>query len=94
MKAFAFYLSSMTLVTLSLDRCLAIAKPMASLKRTEKGSRLVVYLKTVSPKRVVTIVNSSAHFMTISGHFSANHIDIFEVKHFKMTTEPQFCERY
>ena len=42
MKAFAFYLSSMTLVTLSLDRCLAIAKPMASLKRTEKGSRLAV----------------------------------------------------
>ena len=32
--------------------------------------------------------------MTISGHFSTNHIDIFEVKHFKMTTEPQFCERY
>ena len=51
------------------------------------------HVKTVSPKRVVTIVNSSAHFMTISGHFSANHIDIFEVKHLKMTTEPQFCER-
>ena len=32
--------------------------------------------------------------MTISGHFSANHIDIFKVKHFKMTTEPQFCEKY
>lgn len=29
-RAFAFYLSSMTLVALSLDRCLAIAKPMAS----------------------------------------------------------------
>ena len=51
-------------------------------------------IKTVSPKQVVTIVNSSAHFMIIAGHFSANHIDIFEVKHFKMTTEPQFCERY
>ena len=35
-RAFAFYLSSMTLVCLSLDRCLAIAKPMASLKRTGK----------------------------------------------------------
>ena len=35
-RAFAFYLSSMTLVSLSLDRCLAIAKPMASLKRTGK----------------------------------------------------------
>ena len=34
-RAFAFYLSSMTLVALSLDRCLAIAKPMASLKRTQ-----------------------------------------------------------
>ena len=52
-----------------------------------------IYVKTVSPKRVATIVNSSAHFLTISGHFSANHIDIFEVKHLKMTTEPQFCER-
>ena len=29
-RAFAFYLSSMTLVALSLDRCLAITKPMAS----------------------------------------------------------------
>lgn len=33
-RAFAFYLSSMTLVSLSLDRYLAIAKPMASLKRS------------------------------------------------------------
>ncbi len=31
-RAFAFYLSSMTLVCLSLDRYLAIAQPMASLK--------------------------------------------------------------
>ena len=37
-RAFAFYLSSMTLVGLSLDRCLAIAKPMASLKRSGKMS--------------------------------------------------------
>ena len=35
-RAFAFYLSSMTLVSLSLDRCLAIAKPMASLQQTGK----------------------------------------------------------
>lgn len=37
-RAFAFYLSSMTLVGLSLDRCLAIARPMAALKRTGKVS--------------------------------------------------------
>ena len=34
-------------------------------------------VKTVSPKRVVTIDNSYAHFLTISGHFFANHINIF-----------------
>ena len=34
-------------------------------------------IKTVSPKRVVTIDNSYAHFLTISGHFFANHINIF-----------------
>ena len=55
-----------------------------------KISALQVSLTSVTG----TIINSSAHFMTISGHFSTNHIDIFEVKHFKMTTEPQFCERY
>ena len=33
--------------------------------------------KTVSPKQVVTIDNSYAHFLTISGHFFANHINIF-----------------
>ena len=31
--------------------------------------RILPDVKTVSPKRVVNIVNSFAHFMTISGHF-------------------------
>ena len=34
LRAFAFYLSSMTLVCLSIDRCLAIAQPMAALRKT------------------------------------------------------------
>ena len=29
------------------------------------------------PKQVVTIDNNYAHFLTISGHFFANHINIF-----------------
>jgi len=36
-RAFAFYLSSATLVVLSVDRCLAISQPMASLKVREEG---------------------------------------------------------
>ena len=38
---------------------------------------ILLPIKTVSPKRVVTIDNSYAHFLTISGHFFANHIIIF-----------------
>ena len=38
-------------------------------------------IKTVSPKPVVTIDNSYAHFffLTISGHFFANHINTAEL---------------
>ena len=39
-RAFAFYLSSMTLVCLSLDRYLAIAQPLASLKKRAGGGDL------------------------------------------------------
>ena len=43
-RAFAFYLSSMTLVCLSLDRYLAIAQPLASLKmnKTRKRGRIMI----------------------------------------------------
>ena len=46
-------------------------------KERQKKSNGLLQVKTVSPKRVVTIDNSYAHFLTISGHFFANHINIF-----------------
>ena len=38
-RAFGFYLSSMTLVCLSLDRCLAIAQPLAALRMSQTRNR-------------------------------------------------------
>ena len=51
------------------------------------------FLKTVSPKRVVTIV----HCTTISGHFLANPLYLSQnwgSINSKWLIEPQFCERY
>lgn len=49
-RAFAFYLSSMTLVCLSLDRYLAIAQPLASLKmnRTRRRGRVMILLAWIA----------------------------------------------
>ena len=50
-------------------------------------------IKTVSPKRVVTIV----HCTTISGNFLANPLYLSQnwgSINSKWLIEPQFCERY
>ena len=55
---------------------------------------VVIQIKTVSPKRVVTIDNSYAHFLTISGHFFANHINIFHKTEVQWSFWSVLLQRY